>query len=209
MALAPERARWTRRGLRLVQFTVVYNVIEGLIAVVAGASAGLVSLVGFGLDSAIESVVAVLVWRRLALRLRDGEADPGAERQTLQVVAVTFFLLAVYLVVEGARSLLAGDVPDASPVGTALLIVSLCVMPLLASAKDRVARRLGGDPLIHADAAETWICMWLSASTLAGLVAYGVSGALWLDPLAGCVIAVMALREGREAWAGELVEDDD
>lgn len=201
--------RLTRRGLRLAQFTVAYNVVEGVVAVGAGALAGLVSLVGFGLDSGIESAAAVLVGLRLAARLRHGEPDEGKERRTLKAVAVTFYLLATYVVVEGVRALLGDEEPDASVVGIVLLTSSLVVMPLLARAKRRVALRLGGDRLILADAAETQICVLLSVSTLAGLVLYAWTGASWLDPAAGFVIAAFAVHEGREAWEGELVEAHD
>ena len=94
---AAETERLTRRGLRLAQFTVVYNVAEGAVAITAGLVAGLVSLVGFGLDSGIESIAAVLVGLRLAARLRHGEADERRERRTLKLVAVTFFILATYV----------------------------------------------------------------------------------------------------------------
>ena len=201
--------RLTRRGLRLAQFTVAYNVVEGLVGVTAGVLAGLVSLVGFGLDSGIESAAAVLVGLRLAARLRHGEPDEGKERRTLKAVAVTFYLLATYIVVEGVRDLLGDEEPDASVVGIVLLTSSLVVMPLLARAKRRVALRLGGDRLILADAAETQICVLLSVSTLAGLVLYAWTGASWLDPAAGFVIAAFAGHEGREAWERALVEAHD
>ena len=204
-----EVERLTRRGLRLAQFTVVYNLAEGAVAIAAGIAAGLVSLVGFGLDSGIESIAAVLVGLRLVARLRDGEADERRERRTLRLVAVTFFVLAAYVTIEGIRDLIVGEAPDSSPVGLVLLAVSIVVMPLLARAKRDVATRLGGDPLILADAAETRICVLLSISTLAGLGLFALTGAAWLDPAAGFVIAIFAVREGREAWAGELVEGHD
>ena len=198
--------RLTRRGLRLAQFTVVYNLAEGSVAIAAGIAAGLVSLIGFGLDSGIESIAAVLVGLRLAARLRNGEADDRRERRTLRLVAVTFFVLAGYVTIEGIRDLIARVAPETSPVGLALLAVSIVVMPLLARAKRNVATRLGDDPLILADAAETRICVLLSVSTLAGLGLFALTGAAWLDPVAGFVIAIFAIREGREAWEGELVE---
>jgi divalent metal cation (Fe/Co/Zn/Cd) transporter len=206
---AAETERLTRRGLRLAQFTVAYNVLEGVVAVTAGLLAGLVSLVGFGIDSGIESAAAVLVGLRLSARLRHGEADVRKERRALRLVAVTFFLLAAYVVVEGIRSLVGGEEPDTSIVGLVLLAASVVVMPLLARAKRQVAMQLGGDKLILADAAETKICVLLSISTLAGLGLYAFTGAAWLDPVAGFVIALFAIHEGREAWEGELVEEDD
>jgi divalent metal cation (Fe/Co/Zn/Cd) transporter len=198
----------TRRGLGLAWFTIGYNVAEGAVAVTAGALAGLVSLVGFGIDSGIESISAVLVAMRLLARLRHGTVDEAREHRALRLVAVTFFLLAGYVLVEGIRSLLVGEVPDTSVVGIVVLVASLVVMPLLAAAKRRVGVALGGDPLILADAAETRLCVLLSVSTLAGLVLFQLTGAAWLDPIAGFVIAVFAVHEGIEAWRGELVEID-
>ena len=203
----------TRRALRLVQVTIAYNVVEGVVAVTAGLAAGLVSVVGFGIDSGIESVAAVLVALRLSARLRRPGADVDAvdearERRTLRLVALTFYGLAAYVTVEGVRSLLGGHEPDSSPVSVALLVASLIVMPVLAAAKTRVGRSLR-DPLILAEAAETRICVLLSASTLLGVGLHQLTGAGWWDAVAGFVIAVLAVREGREAWEGELLEDDD
>lgn len=210
--LAPRDAeidRLTRRGLRLAQFTVAYNVAEGVVAVTAGLAAGLVSLIGFGFDSGIESAAAVVVGMRLAARLRHGGFEDERERRALRGVAVTFFLLAGWVTFEGVRSLVSGDVPESSPVGMALLIASLIVMPLLVVAKRRVGHALGGDQLILADAAETALCVLLSISTLLGLILFALTGAAWLDPVAGFVIAVFAVHEGVETWRGELLEEGD
>ncbi|MDZ4234372.1 MAG: cation transporter, partial [Dietzia sp.] len=137
-----ETERLTRRGLRLAQFTVGYNVIEGAVAITAGLMAGLVSVVGFGIDSAIESIAAVLVAIRLSARLRDGHADERKERIALKLVAGTFFLLAAYVTIEGVRSLVDGEKPESSPVAIGLLVASLIVMPVLAAAKKKVGTRL-------------------------------------------------------------------
>jgi len=203
-----EVERLTRRGLRLARFTVAYNIVEGAVAITAGLGAGLVSVVGFGVDSGIESVAAVLVGARLAARLRHGEADERKERIALKAVAVTFFVLAAYVTVEGIRGLVVGEAPARSPVSIGVLVASIVVMPVLAAMKRRVGLRLG-DNLILADAAETRICLLLSISTLIGVGLYQLTGAAWLDPVAGFVIAAFAVREGREAWDGELVDEED
>lgn len=198
--------RLTRRGLRLAQFTIAYNIAEGVIAVTAGLAAGLISVVGFGFDSAIESLAAVLVALRLSARLRNGVADERKERLALKLVAISFFILAAYVTIEGIRNIASGERPESSPVAMILLVASLIVMPLLAAAKRRVGIALH-DNLILADAAQTKICVLLSVSTLLGLGLFQLTGAAWLDPVAGFVIAAFAIHEGREAWAGELVEE--
>lgn len=214
----PTTTALTRRGLHLARLTIAYNVVEGVVAIGAGVAAGLVSVIGFGIDSGIETAAAVLVAFRLSARLRRGadrtdaaEPDPAElrrERRTLRAVATTFFLLAAWVTAEGIRALVAGAEPETSPVALGVLVASLVIMPVLAAAKYRVGRALG-DPLVLADAAETRVCVWLSVATLAGLLAFWWTGQSWIDPVAGFVVAAFAVHEGREAWEGELVEDDD
>jgi divalent metal cation (Fe/Co/Zn/Cd) transporter len=141
--------------------------------------------------------------------LRSGEADEARERRALKLVAGTFFLLAAYVIFEGTRDLIAGETPEDSMIGIVILVASLVIMPLLARAKRKVGEQLNNDPLILADAAETRICVLLSISTLAGLLLFAWTGAAWIDPVAGYIIAAFAIKEGIEAWEGELVEDDD
>lgn len=133
--------------------------------------------------------------------------DEAKERRALRFVAVTFFALAIYLTVEGIRDLFLQARPETSVVGIVLTAASLVVMPTLARLKRRAGLAMGS-ALVVADAAETRLCAWLSVSTLAGLVAYAALGWSWIDPVAGFVIAAFALKEGREAWEGELVCDD-
>lgn len=207
--IAPSQERRSAaapRALRYAQATIAYNVIEGVIAVTAGFVAGSVALVGFGFDSWIEVTAATIVLIRLRAEIRGGTVDELKERRALRMVALTFFALAVYVTIEGVRDLVTGAVPEVSPAGIALTALSIVVMPLLARAKRRVGEEMGSR-LVLADAAETKLCAWLSVSTFAGLAGYAVAGWTWLDPIAGFVIAVFALMEGREAWRGELACD--
>lgn len=209
-AFAHERhtTRTAKRAIRLEQATIAYNVAEGIIAVAAGLAAGLVSLIGFGVDSGIEVAAAGVVLHRLYADIRGGEVDEVKERTALRFVAVTFFALAAYVTLEGIRKLVTGETPDASTVGVILTGVSIVIMPTLARFKRQTGEALGSR-LVMADAKETLLCAWLSVSTFLGLVAFAVFGWTWLDSVAGFVIAYFAIREGREAWEGELVCDDD
>jgi divalent metal cation (Fe/Co/Zn/Cd) transporter len=201
----PEPAR---RAVRYETVTIAYNIGEGIVAVTAGLVAGSVALTGFGFDSAIEVAAASVVLVRLLAELRGGHVDEIKEHRALRFIAVTFFVLAAYVIAEGIRDLLAGNRPDTSWVGIALVGASIIVMPALARAKRRAGEDLGS-ALVIADAAETRLCAWLSVSTFAGLVTFAAFGATWIDPAAGFVIAYFAIREGREAWEGELVCDHD
>lgn len=197
-----ERTRLVHRGLWLAALTIAWNVIEAIIAISAGIAAGSLALVAFGFDSIIEVLSAwVVVWQ-FRHELRGGH-DEERERRALRLIAITFFVLATYIVIESTRDLLLGDSEaDESTVGIALAALSLIVMPTLAFAKRRTATALGS-PTLHADAQETFLCSWLSAALLAGLVLNASLGWWWADPLAALAIAAFAIKEGREAWTGD------
>ncbi|AKK03585.1 cation transporter [Corynebacterium epidermidicanis] len=205
-----EIRRLTRTALVLAIFTICYNLVEGVLSVWSGRGAGLEVMVGFGLDSFIESLVAILVALRLRGRLSGEPEGVGEdkERITLRLVAVSFVLLAGYLIVEGILGLRSGEVAQRSWLGIAVLVASLVVMPLLWWQKNRVGKALG-DQLILSDAAETKICLMMTASALIGIVLLEATGWGGFDALASFVIAGFALAEAKEAWEGELEEDCD
>jgi divalent metal cation (Fe/Co/Zn/Cd) transporter len=208
MTLAQQRPREAIRAVRLAQATIAYNVLEAFIAISAGLAAGAVSLVGFGVDSSIEVAAAAVVLTRLRSDLRGRPPDEAKERRALRFIAVTFFVLAAYVTVEGVRDLVSGETPETSAVGIVLTAASILIMPSLAYFKRRTGVALGSR-LVIADAAETKLCAWLSVSTFAGLVLFATFGWTWVDAVAGFVIAAFAVMEGREAWEGELSGEDD
>jgi divalent metal cation (Fe/Co/Zn/Cd) transporter len=188
-----------RRAIRLEWLTIVWNSAEAIIALVAGWLAGSIALVGFGLDSVIETAAGVaLLWR---LRQR-GELESRAESRALRVVGWTFFALAAYVSFESARDLWQHLAPQESLVGIFLAAVSLVVMPLLGAAKRRVACTMGSRALA-ADAMETWLCAYLSFALLLGLALNAWLGWWWADPVAALAMVPLMLREGWEAVRGE------
>jgi divalent metal cation (Fe/Co/Zn/Cd) transporter len=204
---AKSDARLQVRGIRLEQFTIFYNVFEGIIAITAGLIASYISLIGFGVDSGIEVFAAVLVLTRLRAQFYGGEFDETKERRALKLIGLTFFVLAIYVSVSSLRNLYFGSTPEVSEVGIALTLLSVLVMPFLAYLKMKTGKQIGSILLI-ADAKETRLCAWLSVSTLAGLVSFYLFEWAWLDSVASLIIAVFAVMEGREAWAGELACED-
>ena len=208
-AARPTMSPAARRAVAYEGVTIGYNILEGVVAVTAGLVAGSVALTGFGVDSGIEVAAAVVVLVRLLAEVRGHGVDERKEGLALRFIALTFFALAAYVLVEGTRDLVTGATPDTSPVGIGLTAASIVVMPWLARAKRRAGVQLGSR-LVIADAAETRLCAWLSVSTFLGLLGFAASGATWIDSVAGFVIAYFAVREGREAWSGEIAcEDDD
>jgi divalent metal cation (Fe/Co/Zn/Cd) transporter len=193
----PDRLR--RRAGRLARVTIAYNAAEGVVAVLAGAAAGSVALVSFGLDSAVEVLSAVAVSWQFA---GGGGRAEERERRTLRLIAVAFLALAAYVGQDSVRALLGRSDPDASPVGIGLAAASLVVMPLLATAKRRTGRALGSAAVV-ADSTQTVLCTYLSAVLLGGLVLNGAFGWGWADPAAGLVIAAVAVKEGVGAWRGD------
>jgi cation diffusion facilitator family transporter len=198
-----------RRAVWLEYFTVGWNVIEGAVAIGAGIIAGSVALVGFGVDSSIEVISALgLLWR---LRKAGPDAtvaeESGAERRALYVVAATFFLLAAYITFEAVNSLLGREEPDRSVVGLVLSVLSLVIMPALAWWKHRTGREMGSRALV-ADAAETWVCSYLSLALLAGVGLYALFGWWWADPVGALAMLPVIRWQGWETL-GEAREHED
>ena len=145
---AERRVALHRRALWLEYFTVGWNVVEAVVAIGAGLIAGSIALIGFGADSAIEVISAVgLLWR---LRKAGPDAtvreEGAAEKRALYVVAITFFLLAIYITWEAVNSLISREQPLTSPVGIILALLSLAVMPTLAFAKQRIGNEMEAAP---------------------------------------------------------------
>jgi len=175
--------------------------------VVSGILAGSVALIGFGLDSVVEVASAVVIVWRLTRISSDSEGQERAERRAVRLIVLSFYGIAAYVTVDAASTLLGlRDEPQRSPLGLAITALSLVVMPTLAWTKRRVAARLGSVAL-RADAAQTRLCTYPSAVVLLGLAANALLNWWWMDPVAGLVVAALALREGLEAWtSGELCE---
>jgi divalent metal cation (Fe/Co/Zn/Cd) transporter len=194
------RPNYQKRAVRFAWATIVWNVVEAVVAIAAGAAASSIALVGFGLDSTVEVMSAmVIVWQFRGLA-------EDRERRALKLIAVSFFALAAYVGVQAIIDLLRRSEPNSSTVGIGLALASLIVMPLLA----RVKRR-NGDAMrsatVVADSNQTKLCAYLSGILLAGLVLNAMAGWWWADPIAALGIAALAVNEGLEAWRGEICDD--
>ncbi len=193
------REAWVRRARLLAWLGLGWHVVEATIAIAAGAIAGSIALVGFGVDSVIEVAAGVVV---LWLMAGGRSSSPRAERRAQQLIAASFAVLAAYIAFEAARDLIGGHHPQASWVGIGLSVVTLATMPPLAAAKRRAAEHLGSSATAS-ESRQTMLCAYLSAALLVGLLANAIAGLWWADPLAALAIAAIAARESREAWRGE------
>jgi len=201
-AAGPDRANYERlagRARLLSWLSLAWMTVEGTVAILAGLAAGSVALVGFGLDSAIEGFASVvIVWRFTGSRL----FSEAAEHKAQKLVAVQFFLLAPYVGVESIRAIVNGERPDVTTVGILLALGSVVLMPVLGIAKQRIADQLGS-AATKGEGRQNMLCAYLAGALLVGLLGNAIAGAWWLDPMVGLLIAVVAVKEGREAWKGE------
>ena len=196
----PDRALLIRQGLRLEYLTLAWNLMEALVAVGSGLAAGSIALIGFGLDSVIESFSgAALLWR-LGLDADTTRRD-CAERRALRLVGASFAALTIYVVADALNSLITREHAGQSRSGIALAIASLIVMPLLARAKRRVARGIQSEAL-RADSRQTDICAYLSAVLLGGLLLNALLGWWWADPVAALIMAPIIGKEAASALRG-------
>jgi len=200
-----ERRAFVKRGRRLEYFTIAWNALEGLVAVVTGSIAGSISLVGFGIDSFIEVTSgSVLLWRMsVDAELHRRELN---ERRSLRIVGACFLLLAAYIAYESALELWSRRPPEHSIPGIVLACVSLVVMPLLSRAKRKVGHALGSAAM-HADAKQTEFCTYLSAILLVGLLLNALFGLWWADPLAGLIMVPIIAKEGIDGLQGRACAD--
>ena len=186
-----------RRVKIIVAITIGYNLIEGIIALVAGGAADSAALIGFGLDSGVEVLSAAAVAWQFTRR------EPERyEKPVLRVIALAFFALAAYTVVSSTLSLTGVVTPETSVVGIVLASVSVVVMPFLSLLERRTGKELGSASVV-ANSKQTLICSLLSASLLIGLVANAAFGWFWADAFGALVIGAFAVREGIEAWNGD------
>lgn len=203
MELTLGREAGLQRALRLEYLTVGWNVAEGLVGVAAALAAGSVALLGFGIDSFVETASGlVLVWRLRAERRHGAHHAERLDRLALRRVGLSLFALAAWVAFDASHALLEREAPEPSPVGLALTSLSIAAMLWLARAKRRAAALLGSRALA-ADAFQTTACFWLSVVTLAGLGLNAALGWWWADPLAALGMVPLLVREGREAWRGE------
>ncbi len=196
-ATEEERRRYGRRAQLLAGASVTYNVVEAVVAITAGLVAGSIALVGFGLDSVVEVSSGLIILWQFRHRLPESR-----EQTALRLMAFSFFGLAAYVTFESVRSLTTGHEAESSAVGIVLAAASLAIMPFLSWAQRRTGRALGSNAVV-ADSTQTLLCTYMSGVLLVGLVLNATLGWWWADPVAGLVIAVVAVKEGREAWRGE------
>ena len=197
-----DRKSLERRARLLAWGGNAWHLLEFGIAVGAGIAAGSVALVGFGIDSLIESLAAfVIVW------LFTGErgSSHAAELRAQRMIAASYFLLVAYISVGATRDLVGGDHPEASWVGIGLAAFTAPTMPLLARAKRNAGRKLNSSATVS-EASQNMICAYLSVALLTGLLLNALAGRWWADPGAALIIALVAANEGRQAWRGDACE---
>lgn len=203
--MTAERPGTYRRALRLQYATIAWNAGEAVLTISLGVAAGSLALIGFGTDSLIEIFASVVVVWHLR-----GETHAHRTRRALRLVGLAFLLLAAALGIAAVRDLWTQRVAGESWPGIIYLAVTAAVMFGLAVAKRRIAADLGDEPFT-AEAEMTFLDGMLSSATLLGLLLNALFGWWWADPLAGLLIAFIAVREGRESLeeAREFSETQD
>jgi divalent metal cation (Fe/Co/Zn/Cd) transporter len=203
ISLGPTSARRTQLARRirlLVAATITYNVVEAVVAIIAGTVVSSTALIGFGLDSIVEvSSAAAVAWQFSAA---DHTVREAREKTALRVISLSFFALAAYVTIDSARALTGTGEAGHSTPGIVLAALSLAIMPFLSTAQRRAGRELGSASAV-ADSKQTLLCTCLSAVLLVGLLANSLFGWSWADPIAALIIAAVAVKEGREAWRGD------
>lgn len=200
-AVAPQdKARLYKQGLLLEYFTLGYNAIEAVLSILFGSMARSIALIGFGLDSIVESLSGlVLIWRLRQHGRISEEEEERVERKAMRFVALTFFTLGVYILFQSVKKLILAEQPDPSLPGIIIALASLLIMPFLSLLKHHTGARIPS-PALMADAKETLACSFLSVALLLGLGLNYLWGWWFADAVAGLVIVLFLFREGWEGW---------
>lgn len=197
--------KFYKRGLHLEYFTVGYNILEAAASIVFGGLAGSIALVGFGMDSIVESLSGlVLIWRLGKHAKLSAAQEELVEKRAMRFVAATFFILGAYVLYESLRKLILTERPEHSLPGIIIAVASIIVMPILAWRKRTTGEAIGSRALV-ADSKETLVCAVLSLALLIGLGANYLFGFWLADPIVGLLIVIFLAKEGWEGWreAGE------
>ena len=200
-----DRGVLLKRGFRLENISLGWNLIEGTVAVIAGVIAGSVALIGFGVDSFVESSsAAVIIWRILSesRNKTNPEKIYLIERRAQRLVGLSLLAFAIYILFESGSALVLQERPEVSHTGIILAVLSLAVMWWLARSIRRVGQQLHSHA-IEADSSQTLACRWMSLSLLVGLGVNALFGWWWADPLAGIAISALMLREAKSVWSGK------
>jgi divalent metal cation (Fe/Co/Zn/Cd) transporter len=188
-----------RRALHLAYFTIAYNVVECVLALLAGAWAGSIALVGFGLDSLVESLSGgVMIYRFARHATLSPAEEERRERRAVKIVGYTFFILAAYVLYESLEKLIFQEPPAPSLLGILIALASMIIMPALFYLKYQTGKSLGSASLM-ADSKQTLACAMLSVALLVGLGLNYWFGIWQADPGIGLVIAALLIREGYHA----------
>jgi len=189
-------SRFHRRALSLSYFTVGYNISEGIVSILAGLLADSIALVGFGLDSFVESLSGcVMVWRLRKHGKISEQEEEKVEGKAVRFVSYTFFILGAYVLYESLEKLYARKIPEPSLLGIIVAIVSIIVMPILFCLKYQIGISIGSRSLV-ADSKETLVCVFLSGALLIGLGLNYLYGFWQADPMVGLLIVLYLGKEG-------------
>ena len=195
--------RLHKKALWLSYFTVGYNILEGILSILAGSLAGSIALIGFGLDSFVESLSgSVMIWRFRKSGKMSEEEEEKVERRATRLIGYSFFILGAYVLYESGKKLYLQEIPNPSLLGIIVAIASIIVMPLLFYLKYQTGKEIGSRSLI-ADSKETLACVFLSIALLTGLVLNYWYDLWQADPIVGLVIVIFLIKEGYNILKGE------
>ncbi len=190
--------RYHKKALLLSYFTLIYNLLEGILSIIAGVIAGSIALIGFGMDSFSESLSSiVMIWRFRSYKKMDADRERKIENSAIKLVGYTFFILGSYVLYEAVKKLLIQEKPEPSVMGLVIVILSLIIMPVLYVAKNKTGKKIGSMSLV-ADSKQTLACVFMSLSLLIGLLLNQLFGIWQADPIVGLLIVAYLFKEGFE-----------
>ncbi len=205
--MSNQESKLYKRALLLSYLSIGYNIIEFIASIIAGVLSNSIALIGFGLDSLVESLSAgIMIWRFKKHGTISEQEEERIEKRAEKLVGYSFLILAVYILYGSIDKLVGNEIPEPSLLGIIIAIASITIMPLLYYMKFNTGKAINSKSLI-ADSKETLACTFLSIALLLGLGANYLFGFWQADPIVGFVIVLFLIREGIEIVKGEEKEE--
>jgi divalent metal cation (Fe/Co/Zn/Cd) transporter len=184
----------------LAIFTIIYNIVEGLISIWLGYADKSLALFGFGTDSFVEFISGLgIAHMIIRIRKNPGSSRDDFEKRALRVTGVAFYILTIGLTISSIYNIVTGHRPENTIWGVIISLISIAVMLVLIAGKTKAGKKLNSDAIL-ADAQCTRVCVYMSLILLASSGIYKLTGFPYIDSIGTLGLAYLSFGEGKECF---------
>jgi divalent metal cation (Fe/Co/Zn/Cd) transporter len=198
--MEPIQTKLYNESFFLSLFTILYNIVEGVVSMLLGYHDETLALFGFGVDSFIEVISGIGI-AIMILRIRHNPLSKKSEFETvaLRITGTSFYLLSAGLLAGVIINIVTNHKPVTTIWGIIISLLSILVMTWLMLAKKKRGKILKSDPIIS-DANCTKVCVYMSIVLLISSLIYEITGFAYADAIGAAGLIYFSIAEGKEAF---------